>query len=86
MARTKLPAAKVTVTREDATVEQICFEYAWQVLGDRHRAGQLPGYVEAAIEANRGMAALGLVLPLGTAIALPEWVADDTRPAVRLWD
>ncbi|MEI2387465.1 tail protein X [Breoghania sp. JC706] len=83
---TTLPETTISVSREDATVEKICFENAWQVTGDIRKAGQLSGYVEATLEANRSLAAAGLVLPLGTVLTLPEWRISEERTSVRLWD
>lgn len=86
MSDTILPATRIRVTREDASLERICFEHAFQVLGDARRAARLSGYVEAALEANRGIAATGLVLPLGVEVTLPEWRVSATAAQVRLWD
>ena len=83
---TTLPATTIVTTTEDATVEGICFEYAWSVLKDVNKAAKLPGYVEATLDTNQGLAAKGTILPLGTRIALPEWTIDDERQTVRLWD
>jgi len=81
-----MPAIAVTVAVEDATVEGICFEYAQAVLKDVRRAGRLAGYVEATLDTNPGLAALGPILPLGTVVDLPEFVVSDKRTVVRLWD
>ncbi|WP_417766709.1 tail protein X [Stappia sp.] len=86
MTETTLPAAKIRVTREDASLEQLCFEYALEILGNAGKAARLAGYVEAAIEANRGIAAEGLVLPLGTEVNLPEWRVSNQVEQTRLWD
>ena len=56
---TTLPATTIVTTTEDATVEGICFEYAWSVLKDVKKAAKLPGYVEATLDANQGLAAAG---------------------------
>ncbi|MAA97766.1 MAG: phage tail protein [Stappia sp.] len=86
MSDVTLPTARIRITREDASLEQICFEYAFQVLGDARRAARISGYVEAALEANRSIAATGLVLPLGVEVTLPEWRISGTVSQVRLWD
>jgi len=84
---TIIPAATVTVTLEDVMIDQLCFDYAASVLRDRRRAGRLKGYVEATLEANPGVAALGMVLPLGRTIHLPEFsISTDPGDTVRLWD
>ena len=76
-----------TVRVEDATVDLICFDHAFRVLGDRRQAARLRGYVAATLAANPGLAALPPVLPLGTAIRLPEFIIESDGPAtVRLWD
>lgn len=86
MSEIVIPAATIRATREDTSLEQLCFEYAHQVLGDPRKAARLKGYVEAAIEANPGIAAAGLVLPLATEIRLPEWRISNRVEQVRLWD
>lgn len=83
---TVIPAATVTVALEDASVDLVCFEHARAVLGDARQAGRLTAYVTATLKANPGLAALGPILPLGTVIALPEFVIERPRAAVRLWD
>jgi len=84
---TQLPAATVTVKQEDASLDLICFEYAYARLGDRKQAGLLTGYVEAILAINPGLAALGSVLPLGTVIHLPAFETEAKAPeTVRLWD
>ncbi|QOR55685.1 MAG: tail protein [Phage 64_12] len=49
--------------------------------------GKTSGAVESVLEANPGLAALGLFLPHGTAVLLPiaAQVADET-PIIQLWD
>lgn len=51
--------------------------------------GATQGRVEAVLEANRGLAALGCFLPMGTAVTLPD--ATTLEPAtdasqINLWD
>lgn len=44
-------------------------------------------YVEAVLEANPGLSALGAVLPMGTPVALPDLsVQSDPMQLVSLWD
>ena len=82
-----IPANIVTVAVEDASLDLICFEHALAVLRDRQRAGKLTGYVEAALEANPGIAGAGMVLPLGRRIVLPQFtVVQPTSDRKRLWD
>lgn len=60
------------------TLDRLC----WRHLG------RTAGVVEAALNANPGIADLGAVLPHGTAIELPEpaAVAPAQRPLIQLWD
>lgn len=48
--------------------------------------GESAGRVEAVLEANRGLAELGAILPEGTVVelAIPESVTPDA-PLVQLW-
>lgn len=86
--RRVIPASTVTVELEDMMVDLVCFDHALAVLRDRRAAGQLRGYVEATLDANPGLAALGVILPRGTVIHLPEFVVEDeqARPMRRLWE
>lgn len=63
---------------EGDTLDLIC----WRELG------RTAGVVEAALEANPGLADLGPVLPMGTPVELPELaiVQVETRDVVQLWD
>lgn len=80
-----IPAGTVRVDHEDATLDLICFQYAFAALGDRKQAGKLRGYLEATYEANPGLAELGLVVPLGTTIQMPEFIISTEIKIVRLW-
>jgi len=51
----------------------------------RHYGRQDGGLVEQVLEANRGLAFYGPVLPAGLTIALPEIEAPATTESVRLW-
>lgn len=64
--------------RQGDTVDAIC----WRELG------MTQGVVESVLELNRGLAALGPVLPVGTPVVLPERgsVATHTLKPVQLWD
>lgn len=58
------------------TVDSLC----WRHLGSS-------AAVEAALEANPGLAALGPVLPMGTAVALPDAAPLRTNDnIINLWD
>lgn len=51
------------------------------------RAGQrAPGAVEAALDANRGLAARPPVLPPRVTITLPAPAKASPKPTVKLWD
>lgn len=87
MAALILPATSITVDQEDMTLDLVCFDHAYAVLRDRRRAGRLRGYVEATLEANQDLARMGLVLPLGQVVKLPEFVVElEERAIRRLWD
>ncbi|MDD5175741.1 MAG: tail protein X [Sterolibacterium sp.] len=56
------------------------------LLCHRH-LGRTSGVVEAALVANPGLAALGTVLPMGTAVDLPDSLpAEAQTNLVQLWD
>lgn len=83
---TTIPARTVIIMVEDSTIDLVCFEVALSALGDPVKAGQLPGYVQATLEANPGLAA-HIVLPLHTRIALPQYeVPAPQVQTQRLWD
>lgn len=44
------------------------------------------GQVEAVLEANRGLAALGTVLEAGVRIRLPDLVEASATETISLWD
>lgn len=82
-----IPATDVIVPLEDMTLDLVCFQHALSVLRDRRAAGRLHGYVEAALDANPGLAAAGAILPLGAVVRLPEFrLEEDGLQTVRLWD
>jgi len=82
-----IPAASVTVELEDVSLDLVCFDHAFAVLRDRRAAGRLRGYIEATLDANPGLAGLGVILPRGTVVRLPEFAVEEAGTAVRrLWD
>ncbi|HOV04218.1 MAG TPA: tail protein X [Hyphomicrobiales bacterium] len=83
---TTIPGATLRIEREDVSLDQLVFEYAWTVLGDLKRAGRLKGFVEATLAANPGLASRGPILPLGLVVTIPEFIVEDRRRVVRLWD
>lgn len=50
--------------------------------------GRRPGMVEMLLAANRGIADLGPVLPIGTLVVLPDVAPQALTPAmtIKLWD
>ena len=64
--------------RQGDTVDAIC----WRVFGTT------AGIVETVYELNRGLAAHGPILPMGTPVILPDARAVGTRvlTTLQLWD
>lgn len=66
---------KVTSLQGD-TVDRIC-----------HRVfGRTSGVVEAVLEANPGLADMGVILPHGTVVKLPDIAPPQKSKTVQLWD
>ncbi|MEN5279274.1 tail protein X [Brucella sp. TWI432] len=80
-----IPAGRFLIDAEDMTLDLACFQYAYRWLGNRKQAGKLGGFLEATYEANPGLAELGLILPLGTTINMPEFTISTEVRTVRLW-
>ena len=56
------------------------------VLCHRH-LGRTAGVTEAVMESNPGISALGPVLPMGTAVELPDQLPAETNTnLIQLWD
>lgn len=56
------------------------------LLCQRH-LGRTAGAVESVLEANPGLAALGPVLPMGTAVTLPDQAPAAAQTSLlQLWD
>jgi phage tail protein X len=70
--------AHVLYARQGDTVDAIC----WRTFG------VTAGVVETVYEMNRGLAALGPVLPMGTPVVLPDAQDVGTRvlAILQLWD
>lgn len=81
----RIPATTIKIIKDGVTVEQVCFEHAFDMLGNHKRAGRLKGYYEATLKANPGIARLGLILPIGTRLNLPEFTAKQFSEMKRLW-
>ena len=68
--------AKQLRTLQGESVDAICW---------RHYGRSL-GMTEAVLQANPGLAALGLILPQGLLVTMPELPASQPKPIVQLWD
>jgi len=69
-----MPAIVTSV--QDDTVENICFKHY----------GYTSGVTEQVLNNNPGLAALGVVLPMGTKLELPD-ISIRTQPkTINLWD
>jgi phage tail protein X len=69
--------ATTYTTRQGETIDLACFAYY----------GRTAKVVEAVLEANRGLSALGPILPLGTQIIMPEMPSTSTAKSLTsLWD
>lgn len=58
------------------TLDAICARYY----------GRTAGVVETVLNANSGLAELGVILPHGTPIDMPEVDSAPTKESVNLWD
>lgn len=58
------------------TLDAICARYY----------GRTEGVVEAVLQSNPGLSELGVILPHGTAIELPETDSAPKTETVNLWD
>ena len=65
------------VTKDGDTADYI----AWKYYGNQN-----DGTVETLVNANKGLADRGPVLPAGLVIYLPEIVMPATTQGVKLWD
>ena len=52
----------------------------------RHYENSVTGALEQVLEANRGLADLGPVLPVGTVVLLPVFEKTRESESVSLWD
>jgi phage tail protein X len=68
----------IAIAQQNDTVDALC----WRELGATQ------GVIETVYELNRGLAALGPILPHGTTVVLPErsTVAVPVLPTVQFWD
>ncbi|WP_273792367.1 tail protein X [Brucella anthropi] len=81
-----IPGGTVTVDLEEKTLDLVCYEYLMKWIGNRIAVSKIKGYLEATYAANPGIADLGIVLPRGTVITMPEMVISSETDTVRLWD
>lgn len=65
------------ITKDGDTADYI----AWKYYGK-----QDAGTVEALVDANKGLADRGPVLPAGLVINLPEITIPATKQGIKLWD
>ena len=64
------------IAQQGDSVDSLC----WRHLGST-------AAVEATLDANPGLAAKGTILPMGTAVTLPDTTsASATQPIIQLWD
>lgn len=69
--------ATVYTTQQGEMIDAIC----------RRFYGDESGYVESVVEDNPGLAALPILLPIGTKIVMPDLPrAPAEREVVSLWD
>jgi len=67
----------IVTSKQGDTVDALCWRYY----------GRTDGTVEAVLEANAGLADYGVVIPIGTAVYLPDIdTVESTAPLVQLFD
>ena len=62
--------------RQGDTVDSLCQRYL----------GRTAGVTEQVLSLNHGLAEFGPVLPLGTAVEIPDQPTTPQRTTVQLWD
>lgn len=63
------------ITQQGDTLDLICLHYY----------GRTAGVVERVLAANPGLAELGVVLPHGTTLTLPDVAVQTMQETVNLW-
>ncbi|WP_368540830.1 tail protein X [Enterobacter soli] len=58
------------------TLDAVCARYY----------GRTAGVVETVLKANSGLAELGVILPHGTPVEMPEVDSAPTKESINLWD
>ncbi len=79
MARVLNAALNTVRTRQGDTLDALCWRYY----------GRTAGHVEAVLEANPGLAALGPILPVDTLVAMPaagRTSLSTPSQTLHLWD
>ena len=64
------------ISSQGDTVDSICYR----------KYGYTKGVVEQVLEANRGLATLGPILPIGTSVILPDVSTKPEQKKINLWD
>ncbi len=64
------------VAQQRETVEMMCLRYY----------GKTAGVTESVLEANPGLANLGIFLPYGHQVEMPDQVPPSASDTVQLWD
>lgn len=64
------------MAQQHETVEMICYRYY----------GKTAGVTEAVMNANPGIADVGVFLPYGYPLEMPDTVAPVAQDTVQLWD
>ena len=71
------PMPQTYIAKDGDMVDEICWRY--------YPPERFPLSVETVLDANRGLAAMGLKLKAGTAVLLPDLKQPDATPVIRLW-
>lgn len=79
--------AQIVVKEVEMPVEEIAWKYLLEVLGnDKAKANsQLSGFAEQIYTLNRGLAAKGPLIPVGTIITMPPLNTNRRAKPNRLW-
>lgn len=69
--------SKTITAIQNDTIDSICWRYY----------GRSAGVVEKVLEANSQLADIGVILPIGTSVILPDIdTPQQTRQTIQLWD
>ncbi|WP_164095149.1 tail protein X [Serratia marcescens] len=64
------------MAQQRETIEMLCYRYY----------GKTAGVTEAVMDANPGIADVGVFLPYGYLVEMPDQVIAPTQDTVQLWD